>query len=533
MLRRLHLFHRWAGIGLCVFFAAWFGSGLFMMYVEYPALTRLERLATAPALDFGGARISPAEAAAAVRAGDFDVRGAPRRNVPLVHADPAAPAQFDEIRLSQILGRPAYVLVRAPAQPVVVFADTGEKLGRVSPGQARRAAETYACALNAPPSALKFQATFQSDQWAVSSALNAHRPLHRFALGDAAGTELYVSSRTGEVVRDSTRRERLLNTFGAVTHYLYPHVLRQFPDAWAWVVNIVAASGGVLAVSGLWVGVLRARRRMPTPRSAQQRLVRLHYLAGAGFGVATLTWVFSGWMSMNPGQLNPPRTPSAAQVAAFAGGPLVPAEFVGVPRVPAGTVEAELHRYDRQPFYLATARDGTRRLVAVTPGQAMPQPTAEALIARAPGLMPGVALAEARVLARYDNYYYSRRPENGTAPLPAVRVRFTDAASTWFHLDPSTGRILNRSTATNRLFRHLYNGLHSLDWWWLWSRRPLWDIVVITFCLGGFALSVFGVMLGLRRLRHEFAAAPAGQVNRESGSHPTPFAPPAHPTPRR
>ncbi|PHX70996.1 MAG: hypothetical protein CK548_07820, partial [Opitutia bacterium] len=90
-------------------------------------------------------------------------------------------------------------------------------------------------------------------------------------------------------------------------------------------------------------------------------------------------------------------------------------------------------------------------------------------------------------------------------PLPVIRVRFADAAATWFHLDPTTGRIVNKSTSTNRLFRHLYNGLHSFDWWWLWSRRPLWDIVVLTFSLGGFSLSVLGVVLGVRRLRTEFA----------------------------
>jgi hypothetical protein len=68
-------------------------------------------------------------------------------------------------------------------------------------------------------------------------------------------------------------------------------------------------------------------------------------------------------------------------------------------------------------------------------------------------------------------------------------------------VDPATGQIIERSTHTNRLFRHLYNGLHSLDWWWLWSRRPIWDITVITFSLGGLALSVLGVVLGIRRLR--------------------------------
>jgi hypothetical protein len=501
MLRHLHLFHRWTGIVLCAFFAAWFFSGIFMMYVEYPTLTRPERLAAASELTFSEARLTPCRAACPFPAGAFVVRGRPRRNESIPVARPDAPAKIDRLRLAQILGRPAYIVTSGAAQPVVVFADTGEKLGRVTAAQATQAATVFARTLNPGHPSLNYLGLIQSDQWSVSSALNAHRPLHHFALNDAAGTELYVSSSTGEVVRDSTRRERVLNYFGAVIHWLYPHVLRQFPDAWAWVVDILAAAGCLLALSGLWVGVLRARRRVPAPKSAQQRLVRWHSLAGAAFGVVTLTWVFSGWMSMNPAQLNPSRAPSATETEVFAGSAVNFTDFNALPILPPGTVEAEVLRYDGHPLFLATARDGSVSLVPARSGTAIRPPTAETLIAKAPALRPGAALVEARELTAYDNYYYSRHPDNGTAPLPVVRVRFGDADATWFHLDPATGRILNKSTSTNRLFRHLYNGLHSFDWWWLWSRRPLWDIAVIAFSLGGLSLSVLGVILGIRRLR--------------------------------
>lgn len=504
MLRRLHLLHRWLGIVLCGFFAAWFLSGLFMMYVEYPSLTRAERLAAAPELTFSRARLSPCRAACPLPAGELATRGTPTKNVPLSVADPAALAKIDGIRLAQILGRPAYVVTSGAAQPVVVFADTGEKLARVTATQAERAAREFA-----PGRTPRFLATIQSDQWAVSSGLNAHRPLHHFALDDAAGTEIYISSATAEVVRDSTRRERALNYFGAVTHWLYPHVLRQFPVAWAWVVDVIAATGCVLAVSGLWVGILRARRRSPSPKSTQQRLVRWHYLTGAAFGLVTLTWVFSGWMSMNPGQLNPSRTPSAGQAAVFAGRSFTPTDFNSIPILPPGTVAAELMHYDHQALILATARDGTTSLVSAHAGASIRLPSAADIMARAAALLPDATLSASTVLTAYDNHYYSRHPENGTAPLPVVRVRFADAQDTWFHLDPATGRIVNKSTATNRLFRHLYNGLHSFDWWWLWSRRPLWDVVVILFSLGGLSLSLLGVVLGLRRLRTTLPSAPS------------------------
>jgi len=503
MKRYLHLLHRWLGITLCVFFAAWFFSGFFMMYVEYPQLTRPERLAAAPALDFSAARLTPGEALTRLRAGDFAWRGTPRKNVPIAVADPAAPAVPSGVRLASILDRPAYVFSSGNAQPVVVFADNGEILDRISPAQALASARAFR-----PDASPRLLGVIQSDQWAVSSAMNAHRPLHHFALDDVAGTEFYVSSRTGEVVRDSTRRERILNYFGAVTHYLYPHVLRQFPDAWAWVVDIIAATGCVLAITGLWVGVLRVRRRVPTPRTTQHRLIRWHYVTGAVFGLVTLTWVFSGWMSMNPGKLNPPRSPSSAEVRVFAGQPLTPHDF-GLVGFPAEVVEADLVHYAGQPFYRTTSRDGTVRLVAGRPGLDAPiLPSIARMLTAAPALIPAAEITETRVLNGYDNYYYSRNPANGNRPLPAVRVRFNDTDRTWFHLDPNTGQIIDRSTRTNRLFRWLYNGLHSFDWWWLWSRRPLWDIVVITFSAGGLSLSLLGIVLGLRRLHSDFKSNP-------------------------
>ena len=114
---------------------------------------------------------------------------------------------------------------------------------------------------------------------------------------------------------------------------------------------------------------------------------------------------------------------------------------------------------------------------------------------------PAEHIVDAAVLTAYDNYYYSRHPERGERSLPVIRVRFADPEHTWFHLDPLTGEVIERSTRTNRIYRWLYNGLHSFDIWWLWQRRPLWDLCVIAFSLGGLLLSCIGVTIGWRRLR--------------------------------
>ena len=113
--------------------------------------------------------------------------------------------------------------------------------------------------------------------------------------------------------------------------------------------------------------------------------------------------------------------------------------------------------------------------------------------------MPGVPIQDQTWLHEYDNYYYSR---DSVRPLPVLRVRYADAQSTWLYLDPHRGSI-SRYERLGRLNRWLYHGLHSLDFPFMYYRRPLWDIVVIVLSIGGIALSATTLWPAFRRLlRH-------------------------------
>jgi hypothetical protein len=200
--------------------------------------------------------------------------------------------------------------------------------------------------------------------------MNLHRPLLKIELHDLAGTELYVSSTTAEVVRDTQRAERIWNYFAAVTHWIYPTVLRRYADLWAWVIDIVATAGTVLAITGLWIGILRWRWRRPPGKSAipYRGWLRWHYITGALFGVLSLTWVFSGLLSMNPGAINPSRSPTTAQELTFSGKPLTPEDFqLPDPVALSKAVEIRALHYDNQAFYQVTYRNGLSRLLGAHP----------------------------------------------------------------------------------------------------------------------------------------------------------------------
>jgi len=82
-----------------------------------------------------------------------------------------------------------------------------------------------------------------------------------------------------------------------------------------------------------------------------------------------------------------------------------------------------------------------------------------------------------------------------------LRVRYDDPQRTWLYFDPHRGAIARKEERLTRLNRWLYHGLHSLDFPFLYYRRPLWDVVVILLSLGGIAVSMTSLMQGWRRLR--------------------------------
>jgi hypothetical protein len=75
-----------------------------------------------------------------------------------------------------------------------------------------------------------------------------------------------------------------------------------------------------------------------------------------------------------------------------------------------------------------------------------------------------------------------------------------DEERTRYYIDPTTASIVGRYSSRNWMDRWLYNGLHSLNFPWLYNYRPLWDIVVITFMVGGTALCITSLVLAWRVL---------------------------------
>ena len=523
LLRWLILTHRYVGIPLGVLFVAWFASGVVMMYTGgMPSLTPRHRLERLPALDFDRVTLAPAAAARRAR-----LSPTPRRAVLLTVTD-----------------RPAYRF-----DGVTVLADTGERLGELGPAAAAAVASRFA---GRPADAVEYVgALTEPDQWTLVE--RRRLPLLKFRVDDEAGTELYVSPRTGEVVMATTRRSRALAWMGAIPHWIYFTALRTNQPLWYDLVVWTSTLGCLLAVTGLVLGVTQFRwRRRGAARSGgglgaripYAGWMRWHYLAGVIFGPVTLTWVFSGLLSMEPYAWTRVRGLDVPPDA-LSGGSVDLSRFprweaADWRRVTGGRPvrEIELLRIQDDPYY--AVRAGARPPDPGRPGSAHSQEgtaagagvdaapllvaadtltprgepfSVESLLARLTRALPGTPIVESDLLAGYDAYYYARGASRWSAPLPVLRVKFGDPLETWIYVDPALGRVVGREHRFTRVERWLFNGLHSFDFAFWYDRRPLWDVGLIVLSIGGLASSGIGLWIGCGRVRRAL-----GRLGRRRGA---------------
>lgn len=489
MKRHLFLVHRWLGIVLGLFMVMWFASGIVMMYVGYPKLTVAERVAALPALDL------PA--------------GTPGPGGAIIAAGKAEPPQ--SVRLTSIGGEAYYVLTWKEGV-AAVHAASGRPLGAVEGAQAMASARAFI-----PGARAVYDALVEEDAWTHSRALDPHRPLHRVAMDDARGMVLYVSGRTGEVVRDASRIERSWNWAGAWIHWLYPFRGNLLDRHWHDMVVWISIAATLLAATGVTIGVMRWRFRGAYRSGSRSpyrtTFARWHHVGGMLFGCLALTWIFSGLMSMNPWKLFSSAAP-ALHEEAMAGAPLSAAHLSADVAEPirrfraAGFAPRELEWtvFDGRGWVVARNAGGRTRIAPIS-GDMPPREMLDldALAAAGARLLPGARVVARTDLRDWDAYHYTRAPHTMTGHvekrLPVVRLEFDDPYRTWVHLDPYTGRVAARLDTRQRVKRWLFAFLHSWDWDPLLAHRPAWDALLIGLSAGGLAIAGTGVTMGWRRLR--------------------------------
>jgi hypothetical protein len=136
------------------------------------------------------------------------------------------------------------------------------------------------------------------DQWTVAGDFDYDRPLFRYALDDAARTEIYVSSRSGKIVLSTTRSTRAANYLGSIPHWIYPAPLRHHAQAWRTLIWWLSLLGTVGAAIGGIIGIAKLGVAIRDKAWPYQGLQAWHHALGLVFAPFILMWIFSGFLSL-------------------------------------------------------------------------------------------------------------------------------------------------------------------------------------------------------------------------------------------
>lgn len=467
--------------------ALWFISGIVMLYIGYPKLSPAEHLNALPVLSTTSSYI--------------DVEKA-------LH-NTAQSIEPNTIRLSSIAGEPVYLFKFPKIATIAINAISGERIDGINQQQALKSARAFY-----DHSDPHYMGLIDSDTWTLSRGLNDERPLHVVKIEDDQQRLLYISSHSGLIVRDATLMERSWGWIGAWLHWIYP--LKTMPW-WADMIIYLSLLATVMSLLGQYLGIKRWRFSATYPNGShspyQTAFARWHHIGGLLFGFVLIAWIFSGLLSMGPWHLlaNQSQLPiKKFENTSFSElkSPWPLTELL-TKFNESGLAPKELtwHKINGQFWLTAYNTTGQSRVIPLFgTGDVKSQIPIESL---QKGLenIASVQTFDHEWVHTYDFYYYGRQQQsmygNHTKPLPILRVKFSDPAQTWLHIDPASGEILANIDQRRRVARWLFNLLHSWDWHILLEKPLLRELLIIAFSLGGLVICISGIVIGWRRIKRK------------------------------
>lgn len=481
-----YLWHRYLGMLLAPIILLWSFSGLVMMYVPYPVLTQEQRIALL-------AEIPPT----ACCDSHFYQR-----------IIPALDGSDHEADVTSI------VIEALNSQTIIKITDTSRKtfsyeldsqqlLSEVDQESAVKVAQA---AYDLPISHVEL---IEIDQWSIYSTFNIHRPLYKVSFADEATTQLYVSSKTGEIIQRTTAFQRSWNWVGTVSHWLYFTKLKQYSTLWYWLVVGLALLSLLLVVSGIWLGIQQLTKRNSRLSSPYSGMQLFHHWAGVFVSSLLLIFLLSGIIAMNPwGVLNyyPVSTDNAIgkkltrsdiiqslmQVDEF-----IAEKTVGQQKV----LNLTMNAWQNKPYWFVTY---AQQEGATNKPVRLDQNFENSQISQQELEKVGHKLAIESTVNQYlleteDDYYYAfKKP----VELPVWKIeRDNKGKLETIYVSPTSGKIVKVVTQATRWNRWLFNAVHRWDFSSSVRQSSVWPWLLAPVLLILIAFSLSGFYLALRRVK--------------------------------
>ena len=468
--------HAFLGFCLCLLMAMWFLSGFVMIYHSYPRVSRQMILEKQLAIQGTLASLQSLDS----------VLGEPE--------------SLKSLTLQMNLASPTFLIQDQSGERQIsaTHFDTVPSITSTSLDAIRHQ-------WNAAK-VLKTDTLYEVDQWTLPKKSASVFPIYKYFFDDDMQSQLYISSPTGKVLQYTSRSERVWAWLGAIPHWVYFTSLRENQMVWIEFVKWTSGISCIMLLVGMVLGirVLYRSRKQSYHVPYRKRWYKWHYILGLVFGVISITFAFSGLMSLIdlPNWLK--KKPSSEQASSIktnrrALKSIKLSDYKLDYRLLVDIFEnvktIEWDMYKDSPYYRVSTDDETKLINASISEKLVPMRLSEQQITEDIQQMHPSSNYKLELISEHDNYYFSRHINR--VPLPVYRVIISDELNTRYYYNPGT---LSRQKYDDntKLKRFLYNGLHSLHFKFLTDRPVLWNILMYLLLIGGSILSVSGIVLSFK-----------------------------------
>lgn len=465
--------HKVLGTLLSIFFLAWFLSGLVMIYHTFP---RVRPADLRDKMDLLSEQSLPSIASIEQRLGADE----PLRN----------------LSLNSYLGQTRFQL-RSNSKNQLIPTDTAAQLPTVDWPYIQSVVARWNNTTVAQVDTL-----YSLDQWIPFGRLKKEFPIYKFHFADGEKHQLYISSKSGEVLQYTSKESRFWAWIGAIPHWIYFTALRQDSKKWSDLVIWLSGIGCIMCLAGFYMGIraLVLARRRHTISPYKKFWYKWHYLSGLVFGLPALTFCFSGMMSLSSVQewgIKPKLDFSPTQELQKMA--LSPADYPldyreAIKAYPKQIRQMEWGSFGDIPFYKIYTDEGEKVIDARDQQNVRPlNLTSDEVVARLSRLHKEHPI-HIEQLNAYDTYYISRKRR---LELPVWKVTIDDVDHSSYYINPRTGQCRYVNTPS-RWDHWTYSAFHNLSFRVLTNRPLLWSVVMWGVLLGGTFVSLSGVWLAIQ-----------------------------------
>ena len=474
--------HRILGTVFSILFLMWFLTGIVMIYHHYPSL-------------YGSKALEYSRESASASALSLDS---------LLSGIDVPTDSITDIEVSVMPGT-TLLNIKRGGEEFLYDCNTGKKVDRLYKPALDFIAQSWC---NAPITST--DSLDEIDVWLIGAYPFNEYPVYKYTFDDDENTELYLSSRTGRGLQLTTSESRLWAWLGAIPHWIYIKQLRATGrQPWTDVVLWISGIGILMTLSGIIVGirsmVLARRRKKLCPY--KKPMFRWHHISGLIFGFFVLTFIFSGFMSLQkvPTSLVPYNEDFSAE--AFARGQefINPSDYTisdyrkfmnnsDVKRITlsvcAGMPVYKIEKAD--DCFLIRANNTTNDTLTIDKNVCTEM---------ARRSVSGGTTYTVSVINDYEPGYSSVR-ESRKRELPVYKVSVNDGFDSRFYITPRSASAYY-SNSNSDMRGILYNTLHSLNCKFFYEHQGLRKTILWIMMIGGAVVSLTGVVLGWRYLKRK------------------------------